>query len=72
MKKLLFVILFLLIFLNSNVISGKGRKLEKIKYPPLGDIKKPQILTAELDNGIKIKLIQDQKFPVVNFTIYLK
>lgn len=72
MKKLIFVILLSLLFLNSSVISGKGRKLEKIKYPPLSEIKKPQIMTGELDNGIKIRLIKDQKFPVVNFTVYLK
>jgi len=72
MRKITFILLILMILINSIAIYGKGRNLEKIKYPPLNEIKKPLIKTGELDNGIKIRLIEDKKFPVVNFTAYLK
>ncbi len=72
MRKFTLIILVLTIFLYGSGIYGKSRKLEKIKYPPLNEIKKPVVLTGELENGIKVRLIEDSKFPIVNFTAYLK
>ncbi len=72
MRKFTLIILVLTIFLYGSGIYGKSRKLEKIKYPPLNEIKKPVVLTGELENGIKVRLIEDSKFPIINFTAYLK
>ncbi len=72
MRKITLIILILAVFNLGIGVFGKGRKLEKIKFPPLNEIVKPEVLKAELDNGIKIRLIEDSKFPVVNFTAYLK
>ncbi len=72
MRKFTLSILIFAILLFGTGIFGKGRKLDKIKYPPLNEIQKPVIEEAKLTNGIQIRLIEDQKFPIVNFTAYLK
>ncbi|MEN8222875.1 MAG: pitrilysin family protein [Acidobacteriota bacterium] len=72
MRKFTLVLLVFTVLVYGTGIFGKGRKLEKIKYPPLNEIQKPVVKSTQLNNGIKIKLIEDQKFPVVNFTAYLK
>ncbi len=72
MRKFTLTILIFTILVFGTGIYGKGRKLEKIKFPPLNEIQKPVVESASLNNGIQIRLIEDQKFPVVNFTAYLK
>ena len=72
MRKFTQIILIFIILVFGTGIFGKVRKLEKIKYPPLNEIQKPVVKSTQLNNGIEIRLIEDQKFPVVNFTAYLK
>ncbi len=72
MRKFTLTILIFTILVFGSGIYGKGKTLEKIKFPPLNKIQKPVVESASLNNGIQIRLIEDQKFPIVNFTAYLK
>jgi zinc protease len=51
---------------------SKKRGLDKLKFPPLNEIKLPEIQKAETGNGIKLRLIKDDKLPLVTVRAILK
>jgi predicted Zn-dependent peptidase len=52
--------------------AAKKKGYEKLKFPPLNEFKLPEIQKADLANGIKLRLIKDDKLPMVNLRIMLK
>ncbi len=70
MKKI-FVILFVLIFTVTSV-NAKKRNIENLKFPRLNKIVKPDIKKAVTDNKIKLRLIKDERFPVITMRVYVK
>jgi zinc protease len=50
----------------------KTRPVDKLKYPALNEIKMPDILKADIGNGIKLRLIKDDKLPLVTIRVILK
>ncbi len=39
---------------------------KELKYPPLKDVKIPEIVTATLPNGIKLYLLEDHELPLIS------
>lgn len=64
MKKLI-VLLFVATLLIAGCSSSKLRPIDKIKYPPLNEIKIPDVVTHTLSNGMKVYLLVDNKLPLV-------
>lgn len=48
------------------------RYVDTLKYPELHKMVLPPILKEKLSNGIRIRLIKDEKLPVVNIRIMIK
>ena len=71
-KRILFLgfILISLIYLI-GLNSFAGRKIDKIKFPPLNEIIPPEVDTLRLDNGIKLYLLEDHELPIVRARIRL-
>jgi predicted Zn-dependent peptidase len=42
------------------------KSIDKIKFPKLSDPKMPDIETIDLDNGIRLYLLEDHKLPLIN------
>lgn len=54
------------------VLAAKKKGFEKLKFPPLNNFELPEIQRAELVNGIKLRLIKDDKLPMVSLRIMIK
>jgi predicted Zn-dependent peptidase len=52
--------------------AAKKRKVDQLKYPELNPFKLPQIQKATTSTGIKLRLIKDEKLPLMNLTVLLK
>lgn len=52
--------------------AAKKKGIDKLNFPPLNSFELPEIQRAELANGIKLRLIKDDKLPMVNIRIILK
>ncbi|MEN8153712.1 MAG: insulinase family protein [Acidobacteriota bacterium] len=68
MKRVGISLIIFLILINFCMVEGKGKKIDKLKFPELRKIEKPEIERTITKNGIKIRLIRDDKFPVINFS----
>lgn len=64
MKKLI-IILFVATLLIAGCSSNKLRTIDKIKYPPLNEVKIPDVVTHTLSNGMKVYFLVDNKLPLV-------
>ena len=72
MKRLsvvLFILIFTLVGLN---LEAQKRKVDKIKYPQLRKFNLPTVEKAQTDNGVKLRLIQDTKLPIVSLYALFK
>ncbi len=72
MKRIGIVFIIFAVFINCSFILGKGTKVGKLKFPELSKIKKPQISKYDLKNGIKLRVIEDDRFPIINLSIWIK
>ncbi len=72
MKRIVISIIVLFLLINVSLIEGKERKIDKLKFPALSKIKKPVIEKAVTKNGINIRLIKSDKFPIVTFMAMIK
>lgn len=57
---------------SGSVFAAKKRKIDQLKYPELNPFKLPQIQKTATSNGIKLRLIKDEKLPLINLSILLK
>jgi zinc protease len=55
-----------------SAFAAKKRKVDQLKYPELNPFKLPQIQKAETANGIKLRLIKNEKLPLINLSVLLK
>jgi zinc protease len=73
---LLFVVNFLMIGLlflaGQEGFAAKKRQVDTLKYPELNQFTLPEIYKAETANGIKLRLIKEEKLPLVSLNIFLK
>lgn len=70
-----FLVILLAVVLLAGVTgldAAKKKKVEKLKFPPLNEIKKPEIKKAVTNNGIKLRLIKNEKLPIIDLRILLK
>lgn len=77
MKRLSFVQLMItaLLIISLSGLPGfaaKKRPVEKIKFPELNPMKLPKVKKDNLPNGIKLRVIRDDKLPLVNIYIMIK
>jgi len=71
------VILLAVVFLactigTANLEAAKKKKVETLKFPPLNEIQKPEIKKDVTNNGIKLRLIKNEKLPVIDLRIIVK
>jgi zinc protease len=73
-KKCSIVIALAVIFLfgSLDLNAARKRKVDKIKFPPLNKIHRPEVKKAQTSNGIKLRLIKTEKLPLVNLLILVK
>ncbi len=76
MKSIL-VILLTVVFLagtmgTANLEAAKKKKVEKLKFPPLNKIQRPEIKKAVTTNGIKLRLIKNEKLPIIDLQVLVK
>lgn len=66
-KKTTFIFLILtILFAVAGCTRQSARYYEQLEYPPLGDIKIPEIERVTLDNGMQLFLLEDHELPLVN------
>ncbi len=56
----------------TSLDAAKVRPVEKLKFPPLNSFVLPEIQKDQTTNGIKLRLIKDDKLPIINLNIMLK
>jgi zinc protease len=67
------IITFLLGFsVPQSTWAAKKRIVDQLKYPDLNPLKLPEVRESETTNGIKLRLIKDEKLPLVTVRIILK
>ena len=69
-KQIILALTILLIF--TGLSFSKKRKIDSIKYPKLKEFNIPVIQKASTDNGIKIRLIKNDKLPLINIVAIIK
>ena len=74
MKRLSIVILLVTLLVGGvgDIFAAKARPVDKLKFPELNKIKLPEIQKTGIANGIKLRLIKNDKLPLVSLQIYLK
>jgi len=74
LKKRSIVIFLVAIFLFGafGLDAAKKKKVDKLKFPPLNKIHRPEVKKAQTSNGIKLRLIKTEKLPLVNLLILVK
>lgn len=71
MRKILFLLFFLFFFIILSSLAQKS-EIERIKYPPLKDIKKPSYKKEILPNGTKIFFFKENEVPTIKIIAYVK
>jgi len=73
MKRLFIVILALTVLLGSTgSVAAAKRPFDKLKFPELNKFKLPEIQKISTNNGIKLRLIKDDKLPLITLQVFLK
>ena len=74
MKRAVLILVFLLltVWTASPGLAAKKRAVDKLKYPELNPINMPKIHKTTTGNGIRLRLIKDDKLPLVSLNIMLK
>lgn len=68
--KIIFFSVFILFFLTPGC-ALESEPFKGFDFPPLGEIKIPDYQRFELDNGMVVYLMEDNRFPIVNFQAIL-
>lgn len=66
------IIFFLVHAGPGPAFAAKKRAFDQIKYPELNPLKLPDIRKANTENGIKLRLIKNEKLPLVSMRILLE
>lgn len=73
---LIYAVLVLAVLLSplqsDNLYAAKKRTVDKLKYPELNPINLPDVQKAEISNGIKLRVMKNEKLPIVDLYILLK
>lgn len=64
--KFIFLLIFLILFIASNGWTQKSYK--DLKYPPLGQLKIPEVKREVLPNGMIVFLAEDHQLPIVGLS----
>lgn len=64
MKKIV-LLLVLTVILLAGCSSNKARPVDKLKFPPLNEIKVPEVVTHTLSNGMKVYFLVDNRLPII-------
>lgn len=65
-SKFIFLLIFLILFIASNGWAQKSYK--DLKYPPLGQLKIPEVKREVLPNGMIVFLAEDHQLPMVGLS----
>ena len=57
--------------LMAGMSANAGRKIDKIKYPPLNKVEIPNIEKVKLDNGMTLYILEDHELPLVYANAFL-
>ena len=60
-----FFLLFLIIFCGGSGFAQKSPK-DKFFFAPLSPIKMPRVETVELENGLRLFLVEDREYPTID------
>lgn len=60
--------LLLLLFVMPFTVQGQ-KSWQELEYPPLNTFERPELDIAELSNGIRIYLLEDDELPLVDITV---
>lgn len=64
MKKII-LLLVLAVILLAGCSSNNARPVDKLKFPPLNEIKVPEVVTHTLSNGMKVYFLVDNRLPII-------
>ena len=68
--KYIFLVMFLILFITSAVWAQKSYK--DLKYPPLGQLKIPEVKREVLPNGMIVFLAEDHQLPMVGLSAKIR
>jgi zinc protease len=68
MKPALMLLVFLVAFAAMSPSAMAKKPWEKIKIPELNEVKMPEYVRVELDNGMILYLAEDHKFPLLELS----
>jgi predicted Zn-dependent peptidase/outer membrane lipoprotein-sorting protein len=68
--KYIFLVMFLILFVSSAVWAQKSYK--DLKYPPLGQLKIPEVKREVLPNGMIVFLAEDHQLPMVGLSAKIR
>ncbi len=72
MKRLTWIIIMVCVLSLAMPQFAQKRGFEKLKYPELNQFTLPRIHKAETDNGIRLRVVQTDKLPLVDVRIMLE
>ncbi len=72
MRKIGIIFVVLILLINFSFMQAKGKKIGKLKFPELAKIEKPVISKSVLKNGMVLRIIEDNKFPIIDLKIMIK
>lgn len=69
----LFTAVTIVVCLSLNpVFAAGGKKIEQIKYPELNKFELPEIYKSQTANGIKLRLIKNERLPLIDLYMLVK
>ena len=69
MKPALMLLVLLIAFAAMSPSAMAKKPWEKIKIPQLNEVKMPEYVRVELDNGMILYLAEDHKFPLLELSL---
>jgi len=69
--KRLAIMLIIAGLLAINLTAASGPDINKLRYPELNDFTLPPIHKADLDNGLRLRVVRTDKLPLVDIRILL-
>jgi zinc protease len=70
-KHKLFVIALMCLWLATALVAQK-RPVDKLKFPELNKFQLPEVFADQTGNGIKLRVIKNDRLPVVEMTMLIK
>ncbi len=65
------VIALMCLWLATSLV-GQNRPVDKLKFPELNKFQLPEVEAAQIGNGIKLRVIKNDRLPIVDMTIIIK